>query len=97
MSPVPHLRGDFEMAEEFNVLEHELVPEHHLLPEKEVDKVMKQLNLTRDQLPKIRLSDPCILALDAISGPVEEGMVVKIVRRSPTSGMSVSYRLVVRG
>jgi DNA-directed RNA polymerase subunit H len=85
------------MAEEFNVLEHELVPEHHLLPEKEVDKVMKQLNLTRDQLPKIRLSDPCILALDAISGPVEEGMVVKIVRRSPTSGMSVSYRLVVRG
>ncbi|HIH01146.1 TPA: DNA-directed RNA polymerase subunit H [Thermoplasmata archaeon] len=85
------------MAEEFNVLEHELVPEHHLLPEKEVDKVLKQLNLTRDQLPKIRLSDPCILALDAISGPVEEGMIVKIVRRSPTSGMSVSYRLVVRG
>jgi DNA-directed RNA polymerase subunit H len=85
------------MAEEFNVLEHELVPEHHLLPEKEVDKALKQLDLTKDQLPKIRLSDPCIMALDAICGPVEEGMVVKIVRRSATSGMSVSYRLVVRG
>jgi DNA-directed RNA polymerase subunit H len=85
------------MTEEFNVLEHELVPEHHLLPEKEVEKVLKQLDLTKDQLPKMRLSDPCIRALDAICGPVEEGMIVKIVRRSDTSGMSVCYRLVVRG
>lgn len=85
------------MAEEFNVLEHELVPEHHLLQEKDVEKVLKALKLTKDQLPKIRISDPCIRALDAISGPVEEGMVVKIVRRSPTSGVSTSYRLVVRG
>ena len=85
------------MTEEFNVLEHELVPEHHLLPKKEVAKVLKGLGLGKDQLPKIRLSDPCIRALDAISGPVEEGMIVKIVRRSDTSGMSVCYRLVVRG
>ncbi len=85
------------MAEEFNVLEHELVPEHHLMPEKEVGKVLKKYGLTKDQLPKIRLPDPCILALDAISGPVEEGMVVRIVRRSATSGVSVCYRLVVRG
>ncbi|HJX05051.1 MAG TPA: DNA-directed RNA polymerase subunit H [Thermoplasmata archaeon] len=85
------------MAEEFNVLEHELVPEHHLLSEKEAEKAMKDLKLTKDQLPKIRLTDPCIRALDAIKGPVEEGMVVKIVRRSPTSGVAVCYRLVVRG
>ena len=85
------------MTEEFNVLEHELVPEHHILPKKEVTKVLKNLDLGKDQLPKIRLSDPCILALDAMSGPVEEGMIVKIVRRSDTSGMSVCYRLVVRG
>lgn len=85
------------MAEEFNVLEHELVPEHHLLSEKEAEKVLKELKLTKDQLPKIRLADPAIRALDAIAGPVEEGMIVKIVRRSPTSGVSVCYRLVVRG
>ena len=85
------------MAEEFNVLEHELVPEHHLLSEKEAEKVLKELKLTKDQLPKIRLADPCIRALDAIAGPVEEGMVVKVVRRSATSGISVCYRLVVRG
>ncbi len=85
------------MAGEFNVLEHELVPEHHLLSEKEAEKILKDLRLTKDQLPKVRVSDPCIRALDAISGPVEEGMVVKIVRRSRTSGVSTSYRLVVRG
>jgi DNA-directed RNA polymerase subunit H len=85
------------MAEEFNVLEHELVPEHHLLSEKEAEKILKELKLTKDQLPKIRLADPCIRVLDAIVGPVEEGMVVKIVRRSVTSGESVCYRLVIRG
>jgi DNA-directed RNA polymerase subunit H len=85
------------MAEEFNVLEHDLVPEHHLLSEKEAEKVLKELRLTKDQLPKIRIGDPCIRALDVITGPVEEGMVVKIVRRSATSGVSVCYRLVVRG
>jgi DNA-directed RNA polymerase subunit H len=85
------------MAGEFNVLEHELVPEHHLLSEKDAEKILKGLRLTRDQLPKIRISDPCIRALDAIAGPVEEGMVIKVVRRSPTSGVSTCYRLVVRG
>jgi DNA-directed RNA polymerase subunit H len=85
------------MAGEFNVLEHELVPEHHLLSEKDSEKILKGLRLTRDQLPKIRISDPCIRALDAIAGPVEEGMVIKVVRRSSTSGVSVCYRLVVRG
>jgi len=85
------------MAGEFNVLEHELVPEHHLLNEKDAEKILKGLKLTKDQLPKMKLSDPCIRALDAISGPVNEGMVVKIVRRSSTSGISVCYRLVVRG
>ena len=85
------------MAGEFNVLEHELVPEYHLLSEKEAEKVLKQLKLTKDQLPKTRITDPCIRTLDAIVGPVEEGMVVKIVRRSSTSGVSICHRLVVRG
>lgn len=85
------------MAEEFNVLEHELVPEHYLLKAEEGEKILAGLKLTRDQLPKIRLSDPCAIALDKISGPMEEGQIVKIVRRSQTSGISVCYRLVVRG
>ncbi|OGS56176.1 MAG: DNA-directed RNA polymerase subunit H [Euryarchaeota archaeon RBG_19FT_COMBO_56_21] len=85
------------MPEELNVLEHELVPEHHLLSEKDSEKVLKDLKLTKDQLPKIRLGDPAVRVLDAIAGPVEEGMIVKIVRKSLTSGVSVCYRLVIRG
>ena len=85
------------MVEELNVLEHELGPEHHLLSEKDAEKVLKDLKLTKDQLPKIRLGDPAIRVLDAIAGPVEEGMMVKIVRKSSTSGVSVCYRLVIRG
>ncbi|MDH4123727.1 MAG: DNA-directed RNA polymerase subunit H [Thermoplasmata archaeon] len=89
--------GGIELSDEFNVLEHELVPEHHLLKEDEAKKVLAQLKLTRDQLPKIRLSDPCVMTLDKICGPVEEGQIVKIVRKSPTSGISVCYRLIIRG
>lgn len=85
------------MAEEFNVLEHELVPEHYLLKSEEGEKILAELKLTKDQLPKIRLSDPCVVALDKISGAVSEGQIVKVVRRSQTNGVSVCYRLVVRG
>jgi DNA-directed RNA polymerase subunit H len=85
------------MAEEFNVLEHELVPEHYLLKSEEGEKMLSELKLTKDQLPKIRLSDPCVVVLDKISGAVSEGQIVKVVRRSPTNGVSVCYRLVVRG
>ena len=85
------------MAEEFNVLEHEMVPEHYLLKSEEGEKMLSELKLTKDQLPKIRLSDPCVVVLDKISGAVSEGQIVKVVRRSPTNGVSVCYRLVVRG
>jgi DNA-directed RNA polymerase subunit H len=85
------------MAEEFNVLEHELVPEHYLLKSEEAEKMLSGFKLTKDQLPKIRLSDPCVVVLDKISGAVSEGQIVKVVRRSPTNGVSVCYRLVVRG
>jgi DNA-directed RNA polymerase subunit H len=85
------------MAEEFNVLEHELVPEHYLLKSEEGEKMLSELKLTKDQLPKIRLSDPCVVVLDKISGAVTEGQIVKVVRRSQTNGVSVCYRLVVRG
>jgi len=85
------------MVEEFNVLMHELVPEHHLLGEKEAEKILGELGVTRDLLPKIRLSDPAIQILDEIEGPIEEGRIVKIVRNSPTGGVAICYRLVIRG
>ncbi len=82
---------------EFNVLEHELVPEHYLLTEEEAANVLKGMRITRDQLPKIRRSDACIRVLENIYGPIGEGRVIKVVRKSPTAETFVAYRLVVRG
>jgi DNA-directed RNA polymerase subunit H len=79
---------------EFNVLMHEMVPEHHLIPEGEEQEVLKKLKLTKEQLPKIRKSDPVIATLEEILGEIREGRIIKIVRKSPTSGLSTAYRLV---
>lgn len=81
----------------FNVLKHVLVPEHHLLTEEEAEAVLARKGMTRDQLPKIRKSDPGIKILESIHGPIDEGRVVKIVRKSETAQEFVAYRLVTRG
>ncbi len=82
----------------FNVLKHELVPEHCLLSQEEGDAILKKMGITCDQLPKIRKSDAGIKVLENIEGhPIEEGSIVKVVRKSPTAEEFVAYRLVTRG
>ena len=81
----------------FNVLRHVLVPEHHLLSQEEADAVLGEMGITRGQLPKIRKSDPGIKVLETIHGPIDEGRVIKIVRKSETAQEFVVYRLVSRG
>lgn len=81
----------------FNVLRHALVPEHHLLSEEDAEKILKSMGMTRDQLPKVRNSDPGIKVLESINGPIAEGRVVKIVRKSETAQEFVAYRLVTKG
>ena len=81
----------------FNVLKHNLVPEHHLLSEEEAEAVLSKLKVTCDQLPKIRKTDAGIRVLEKIYGPVEEGRIVKIIRKSETAEEFVAYRLVTRG
>ena len=81
----------------FNVLTHDLVPEHHLLSEEEAARVLSEKGISREQLPKIRKSDPGIKVLESIHGPIDEGRVVKIVRKSETAEEFVAYRLVIRG
>ena len=73
-----------------DILKHELVPEHVILSEpKEVKKVLKELNIRKDQLPKINSDDPVIKAIDA-----EVGDIIKITRKSDTAGKFVTYRVV---
>lgn len=79
----------------FNVMEHRLVPEHHLIMEKDEEKVLEGLRVDKDQLPKVQRDDPCVQVLEKKHGPIEEGRIIKVVRISETSGVSVAYRLVV--
>ena len=83
---------------DFNVLEHEMVPEHHLLSKKEEEAVLSGHGIGKDQLPKIRKTDPCIKILEEIIGEdIKEGSIVKVVRLNPIAGVSEAYRVVVRG
>ena len=79
----------------FNVLEHKLVPEHRLLSPDEADGALKAMKVTRDQLPKIRKTDPVIRVLEKIHGPIEEGRIVRVMRLNQTAGVSQAYRLVI--
>lgn len=77
-----------------------MVPEHHLVPTDDEKRILGALNIGKDQLPKIRLSDPCIKVLEEYYGDdeeIKEGRLVKIVRLHTVAGLSVSYRIIVGG
>ena len=74
----------------FALQDHEIVPVHILLSPDEAEEVFKAYGVDSAQLPKIHAADPVV---KEIGGNV--GDVVKIMRKSPTSGESVFYRLVI--
>lgn len=74
-----------------DILKHKLVPEHAILSKTEENKILKQLNVHQEQLPKIKSDDPVVKEIGAKSGDV-----LKITRRSHTAGKFVTYRLVIK-
>lgn len=80
---------------DINVMLHELVPEHTLLSDKEAEEVMKKMKINPDQLPKIRKDDPVLQVMEMVEGPITEGRIIKITRKSDSAGISVVYRMVV--
>lgn len=81
----------------FKVTDHKMVPDHILLTSKEEKEICKKYCITKDHLPKIRQSDPCIRSLEARGEPIIPGRVLKIVRRSETAGVAIAYRVVIEG
>ncbi|MBM4240466.1 MAG: DNA-directed RNA polymerase subunit H [Euryarchaeota archaeon] len=73
-----------------DILKHELVPDHVILSKSDVQKVIKELNIHLEQLPKIKPDDPVVKEIEA-----KPGDVLKIMRKSPTAGKFVTYRLVL--
>ncbi|MCL4343266.1 MAG: DNA-directed RNA polymerase subunit H [Candidatus Thermoplasmatota archaeon] len=80
-----------------NVLKHDMVPEHHIVGKEEEERVLRELNIKKDLLPRINRNDPAIKALEEINGPIEDDTIIKIIRKSPTAGISVYYRVVEGG
>ncbi len=75
--------------QKFKVDKHTLTPKHHKLSEKEKAQLLEKYHVTSKELPKILRTDSAIKELDP-----KPGDVVKIIRKSPTAGESVFYRVV---
>ncbi len=73
-----------------DMINHVLVPKHEILDSKAVKEVLDKYNISVDDLPRILKDDPAIKVFG-----VKAGNVVKISRKSATSGVSVYYRVVV--
>jgi DNA-directed RNA polymerase subunit H len=73
-----------------SIREHELVPEHERMDENEVAELLNTYKIRKEQLPKIKASDPVIKEIKA-----KVGDVVRVLRKSRTAGKSLSYRLVI--
>lgn len=79
----------------FNVMKHGFVPEHRLLDEDKEDEVLEDLDVNKENLPKILKSDPVIQHLGKAHGDIEEGRMIEIRRESKTAGVATAYRLVI--
>lgn len=80
------------LGEFMEIEKHKLVPKHILLSEEEKEELLKKYGITLRELPRILSSDPMAKVLNA-----KVGDVIKIIRESPTAGVSEYYRVVVKG
>ncbi|MBU0929556.1 MAG: DNA-directed RNA polymerase subunit H [Nanoarchaeota archaeon] len=78
------------MEEKFDISQHELVPLHIKLNDEEKEKILNEMNISEKQLPAINEKDMMVKKLNA-----KVGDVIKIIRKSPTMGTSIFYRVVV--
>ena len=68
---------------------HILQPKHSKLSEKEIEELLKKLNISKSQLPKFLSSDAALPENCKISD------VIKIERKSPDDKPVFYYRVVV--
>lgn len=74
----------------FDVTQHFMVPKHLILSEKEASDLLAKFNVSRDELPKIKISDPAITNLKP-----KLGDIVKIEKESIFKDPIEYYRVVV--
>ena len=74
----------------FNVFDHDFVSKHEILTQEERKTILEKYKVQPYQLPRIKASDPAIIAVGA-----NPGDVVRVIRKSATTGKYVAYRYVV--
>ncbi len=74
----------------FDVTQHFMVPKHLILSDKEAESLLEQFKVTRDELPKIKISDPAIVNLKP-----KLGDIVRIEKESIFKDPINYYRVVV--
>ena len=79
-------------SEKKNVMitNHIYQPKHEVLEKQEAESVLRQYNTKPSQLPYILVKDKGLEGLEA-----RPGDIIRITRKSQTSGESVYYRYVV--
>lgn len=70
--------------------EHQLVPGHERLEEEQVEAVLEEYNISKEDLPKIEKDDAALKSME-----VSAGDVIKITRDSEKAGKITYYRLVI--
>jgi len=68
---------------------HILQPKHSKISKKDEDALLLELNISKSQLPKIKLTDPA-LAEECVVGDI-----IKIERKDEEGVISVYYRVVI--
>jgi DNA-directed RNA polymerase subunit H len=70
---------------------HILIPEHKKLSSEEAEKILNKYNVSKKQLPRIKINDVAIENLQC-----EVGDLVEIIRKSEIYGDLKFYRVVIR-
>ena len=76
----------------FRVTDHVLVPKHEVVPPNEALKILKELGVSPENLPRIKASDPVAREIGA-----KPGDIIRIERNSPLAGKIIVYRFVIAG
>ena len=76
--------------QKFTVSTHQLVPKQEVLTKEETKEVLEMFGAEKEQFPKILDSDPVCKEIGA-----KRNDVLRILRKSETSGESVYYRVVI--
>jgi len=75
----------------FDITKHQFVPKHTVLNNDEAIDVLLKYNVKIQNLPKINREDPVVKFIGG-----RPNQIIKIESFNPTTGLSVTYRLVVK-